>query len=67
MFARNIPLRNDVITKKSGHKVYHMKIALLTGINGQDGSYLTELLGDSTKSRTELGWAPSCSFNQLVE
>jgi GDPmannose 4,6-dehydratase len=25
-----------------------------------------ELLGDSTKARTTLGWAPSCSFDQLV-
>ena len=26
-----------------------------------------ELLGDSTKARTELGWIPSCSFDQLVQ
>lgn len=25
-----------------------------------------ELLGDSTKARTELGWKPECSFDQLV-
>lgn len=26
-----------------------------------------ELLGDSTKARTELGWAPTTSFDQLVQ
>ena len=26
-----------------------------------------ELLGDSTKARTELGWIPLCSFDQLVQ
>jgi GDPmannose 4,6-dehydratase len=26
-----------------------------------------ELLGDSTKARTELGWYPKCTFDQLVE
>ena len=26
-----------------------------------------ELLGDSTKARTELGWVPSCSFDDLVK
>ena len=26
-----------------------------------------ELLGDSTKARTELGWIPSCTFDQLVQ
>ena len=26
-----------------------------------------ELLGDSTRARTELGWIPSCSFDQLVK
>ena len=26
-----------------------------------------ELLGDSTKARTELGWSPSCSFDDLVK
>ena len=25
------------------------------------------LLGDSTKARTELGWKPECSFEQLVQ
>jgi GDPmannose 4,6-dehydratase len=26
-----------------------------------------ELLGDSTKARTNLGWTPECSFDQLVQ
>ena len=26
-----------------------------------------ELLGDSTKARTELGWEPEYSFDQLIE
>jgi len=26
-----------------------------------------ELLGDSSKARDELGWAPECTFNELVE
>jgi GDP-D-mannose dehydratase len=26
-----------------------------------------ELLGDSTKARTELGWEPQCTFDQLVK
>ena len=26
-----------------------------------------ELLGDSTKARTELGWEPRCSFDELVK
>ena len=26
-----------------------------------------ELLGDSTKARTELGWVPRCSFEELVK
>ena len=26
-----------------------------------------ELLGDSTKARTELGWYPKCTFDQLVQ
>ena len=26
-----------------------------------------ELLGDSTKARTELGWNPEYSFNELVK
>jgi GDPmannose 4,6-dehydratase len=26
-----------------------------------------ELLGDSTKARTELGWIPSCTFDELVK
>ena len=26
-----------------------------------------ELLGDSTKARTKLGWTPECSFDQLVQ
>ena len=26
-----------------------------------------ELLGDSTKARTELGWTPVCTFDQLVQ
>ena len=30
-------------------------------------SEVDELLGDSTKARTELGWIPECSFDQLVE
>ncbi len=30
-------------------------------------SEVEELLGDSTKVRTELGWEPKCTFNELVQ
>jgi GDP-D-mannose dehydratase len=41
------------------------KIALITGITGQDGSYLCELLLEK-KIRKTLGWKPAGSFRQLV-
>lgn len=57
-----------------------VKISVITGITGQDGSYLTELLlekdyrpcevdfllGDSSKARKELGWKPEITFDELV-
>ena len=44
-----------------------MKKALLTGVTGQDGSYLAELLlGDASKARTMLNWTPKISFEALV-
>ena len=44
-----------------------MKISLITGINGEDGSYLDELLGYSSKARSELGWKPKYSFDELIK
>jgi len=47
------------------------KIALITGITGQDGSYLSELLvllSDSQKARENLKWKPEYdSLDKLID
>ena len=47
-----------------------MKISLITGINGQDGSYLAELLLQKNYQvwgLIQLGWEPKYSFDALVK
>ena len=40
------------------------RVALISGINGQDGSYLAELHVDKIKS---LGWEPKISLREGIE
>lgn len=38
------------------------KVALITGISGQDGSYLADLL----LAKEKLGWTPKTSVDELI-
>ena len=55
-----------------------MKVALITGITGQDGSYLAEFLlakgyevhgvrRDANRANKELGWQSKISLDELAE
>lgn len=49
-----------------------MKVALITGVTGQDGSYLAELLLEKgyevhpSKAKNKLGWVPEHDLASLV-